>query len=205
MSRPLTKTQQKILEAGIDEFLAKGFPAASLRQIASKAGVTTGAFYGCFPSKDALFAAIVEPCYSQIMDRFIQMQEQFTKLPESKQQSHMGVESTQYILWMIDYIYDHYIPCKLLICCSQSTHYAGFINEMVEIEEEYTDRYMNVLRSLGHEVREIDPQTIHLIVSALFEGIFEILRHDYLRDHARKAVLQFMEFYQAGWNKIMEP
>ena len=43
------------------EFLDKGFLGASLRQIVKNAGVTTGAFYGYFSSKEALFASIVEP------------------------------------------------------------------------------------------------------------------------------------------------
>ena len=34
---------------------------ASLRYIVKQAGVTTGAFYGYFSSKEALFASIVEP------------------------------------------------------------------------------------------------------------------------------------------------
>ena len=41
-------TQQKILEAAKQEFLEKGFQGASLRNIVKTAGVTTGAFYGCF-------------------------------------------------------------------------------------------------------------------------------------------------------------
>ena len=35
------------------EFLDKGFQGASLRQIVKNAGVTTGAFYGYFSSKEA--------------------------------------------------------------------------------------------------------------------------------------------------------
>lgn len=38
-------TREKILETGKREFLSKGFPAASLRNIVKEAGVTTGAFY----------------------------------------------------------------------------------------------------------------------------------------------------------------
>lgn len=40
--------------AAMEEFLNKGFQNTSLRQIVKTAGVTTGAFYGYFSSKDAL-------------------------------------------------------------------------------------------------------------------------------------------------------
>ena len=54
-------TLERIQEAAMTEFLDKGFLGASLRQIVKNAGVTTGAFYGYFSSKEALFNALVEP------------------------------------------------------------------------------------------------------------------------------------------------
>ena len=54
-------TLEKIQDAALAEFLDKGFQGASLRQIVKNAGVTTGAFYGYFSSKEALFNALVEP------------------------------------------------------------------------------------------------------------------------------------------------
>ena len=54
-------TYEKIQQAALEEFLEKGFRGASLRYIVKQAGVTTGAFYGYFSSKEALFASIVEP------------------------------------------------------------------------------------------------------------------------------------------------
>ena len=51
---------EKILSCAKEEFLEKGFRGASLRQIVKHAGVTTGAFYGYFSSKEALFASIVD-------------------------------------------------------------------------------------------------------------------------------------------------
>ena len=60
-------TLEKIQEAAMAEFLDKGFQGASLRQIVKNAGVTTGAFYGYFSSKEALFASIVEPHAAALM------------------------------------------------------------------------------------------------------------------------------------------
>ena len=54
-------TRKKLLEAGKREFLAKGWKGSSLRRICTSCGVTTGAFYFFFPSKQALFEAIVDP------------------------------------------------------------------------------------------------------------------------------------------------
>ena len=62
-------TLEKIHAAAKEEFLEKGFLSASLRNIVKTAGVTTGAFYGYFSSKEALFASIVEPHAAAVMGK----------------------------------------------------------------------------------------------------------------------------------------
>ena len=67
MQENSSATLEKIQQAALDEFSEKGFFGASLRQIVKQAGVTTGAFYGYYSSKEALFAAIVEPHAAALM------------------------------------------------------------------------------------------------------------------------------------------
>ena len=61
MEEKSSDTLEKIQQAALEEFSEKGFLGASLRLIVKNAGVTTGAFYGYFSSKEALFASLVEP------------------------------------------------------------------------------------------------------------------------------------------------
>lgn len=63
-----------ILSAAIQEFLEKGFTSASLRNIAKKAGVTTGALYGYYDSKEDLFEALVGEHYNFLLERFCKAQ-----------------------------------------------------------------------------------------------------------------------------------
>ncbi len=198
-----SKTRQKILDAGMEEFQEKGFRDASLRQIVRNASVTTGAFYGYFSSKEALFTSIVEPHAAATMGRFMTAQTDFADLPREEQPAHMGKESGECIAWMIDYMYDHYEPFKLLICRSDGTPYENFVHNMVEAEVEYTFRYMDVLRSLGRDVPELDKNLCHMIASGMFDGMFEVLRHDMPKDKAKQFIAQLQEFYIAGWTKIM--
>ena len=93
MEERTTATLEKIQEAALAEFLDKGFQGASLRQIVKNAGVTTGAFYGYFSSKEALFDSLVEPHAAALMGRFMEAQTSFAELPEEQQPEHMGVES----------------------------------------------------------------------------------------------------------------
>ena len=203
MEEKSTATLKKIQKAAMAEFLDKGFLGASLRQIVKNAGVTTGAFYGYFSSKEALFASIVEPHAAALMGKFMEAQTSFAELPEEEQPEHMEVESSSCVHWMVDYICAHREPVKLLLCRAEGTSYERFVHNMVEVEVEYTHQYMEVLRCLGREIPTLDKSLCHIIASGMFNGIFEIVIHDMPRDQALRDVDQLRDFYTAGWLKLM--
>ena len=203
MSNEDAVTLHNILNAGKKEFLEKGFKTASLRNIVKEAGVTTGAFYGYFSSKEALYTSVVEPHAAAIMGRFMKSQLDFADLPYEEQPEHMGVESADCVEWMIEYMYAHYDDVKILICCNDGTSYESFVDRMVDVEVEATFRYINVLKKLGREVKQIDEDLAHMIASGMFNGIFEVLHHNMPKDRAKIFIKQLQEFHMAGWNKIM--
>ena len=196
-------TRDNILRSAMAEFLDKGFQGASLRQIVKNAGVTTGAFYGYFSSKEALFNALVEPHAAALMGRFMEAQTSFAELPEEQQPEHMGVESSDCVHWMVEYICQHRQPVKLLLTRAEGTGYEHFVHNMVEVEVEYTLQYMEVLSRLGREVPQLSRSLCHIIASGMMGGIFEIVVHDMPREQALRDVDQLRDFYTAGWLKLM--
>ncbi|MFC8506926.1 TetR family transcriptional regulator [Streptomyces sp. NPDC057411] len=50
------RTQERFLDASAEEFARHGYAGANLQRIAAQAGMTKGALYGHFASKDALAA-----------------------------------------------------------------------------------------------------------------------------------------------------
>lgn len=203
MSNEESTTLQNILAAGKAEFLQKGFQASSLRNIVKQAGVTTGAFYGYFSGKEALFAALVEEHAKAIMKIFMSAQEEFEKLPEEEKSNHMGVESRTSLNAILDYIYDHFDEFKLLICKSEGTCYENFVHNMVEIEVEETLDFIEMLRKQGMDVPHMEKPVCHMIVSGMLTGIFELIEHDTKKENAKKYVIAFQDFYIAGWSKIL--
>lgn len=203
MEEKMSATLESIQRAAMQEFLDKGFQGASLRQIVKNAGVTTGAFYGYFSSKEALFNALVEPHAAALMGKFMEAQTSFAELPEEQQPDHMGEESSSCVHWMVDYICRHREPVKLLLCRSEGTSYEYFVHNMVEIEVEYTLKYIDVLQRLGQDIPDLDRPMCHIIASGMFNGIFEIVIHDMPRDQALHYVDQLRDFYTAGWLKLM--
>ena len=203
MDEKTLSTLERIQQAALDEFSEKGFLGASLRQIVKHAGVTTGAFYGYFSSKEALFASIVEPHAAALMGRFMEAQTSFAELPKEQQPDHMGVESSDCVHWMVDYICRHREPVKLLLSRSEGTSYEHFVHNMVKVEVEYTLKYMDVLRRLGRDIPELDEQMCHIIASGMFNGIFEVVIHDMPEGRTLRYVDQLRDFYTAGWLKLM--
>ena len=60
--RPVNeKLAADLLEAGKQEFLEKGFQGASMRGIASRLSVTTGALYRYYTDKESLFDVEASP------------------------------------------------------------------------------------------------------------------------------------------------
>lgn len=60
LSRLTDRKRAAIIEAAIDEFRAAGFDATSMDRIAARASVSKRTVYNHFPSKEALFAAILQ-------------------------------------------------------------------------------------------------------------------------------------------------
>ena len=203
MEEKSSDTLEKIQQAALEEFSEKGFLGASLRQIVKNAGVTTGAFYGYFSSKEALFASLVEPHAAALMGRFMEAQTGFAELPEQEQPAHMGEASSDYVDWMVDYICAYREPVKLLLTRAEGTSYEHFVHNMVEVEVEYTLQYMEVLRRLGKDIPVLDKSLCHIIASGMFSGLFEIVVHDMPREQALRDVDQLRDFYTAGWLKLM--
>lgn len=203
MEKQESVTLEKIQQIAIAEFLDKGFRGASLRQIVRNAGVTTGAFYGYFSCKEALFASIVEPHAKALMNRFVDAQLSFSALPSSEKPQHVGVESGEYIDWMVDYVYEHKDPVKILFSCAEGTSYDNFIHNMVEIEEEATLNYLDTLRQMGKDIPTLDKSLCHIIASTMFDSIFEIIIHDIPYDEAKRNIKLLRDFYSAGWQRLM--
>src|ERR1700761_435768 len=63
--------RRQILDGARRVFLADGFDGASMNDIAKVAGVSKGTLYVYFPSKEALFAALIREDRKQQVERFV--------------------------------------------------------------------------------------------------------------------------------------
>lgn len=185
------------------EFLKNGFQAASLRNIVKTAGVTTGAFYGYYKSKEELFDALVKTQYDVFMGMYKGTQESFAALDAKKQMENMGVQSGECLKKMMEYEYEHKDVFKLLLCCAEGTKYENMVHEMVEIEVDATHAFAENMQKLGYPEYCVDPTLEHILVSGMFTAFFEMIIHDVPFEKATAYLQELRDFYTAGWKRIM--
>lgn len=202
MAKQIEGVYEKVYECAKAEFLSKGFKDASLRTIALAAGTSTGSIYTRFHNKEGLFHAIVFPVVEELKTWFVNIQEVFHQKDADYQKQNMSEYSGEEAEELVSYIYDHYDIFKLLLECSEGTEFSDFLNQLVEIEMEYTVKYMDCTGDDAIRKGNISPDFLHIVTSAYFSGIFEIVRHDMKREDGMLYARQLREFYYAGFAKI---
>lgn len=148
---------ERIHAAAQAEFLEKGYQGASLRNIVKTAGVTTGALYGYYDSKEALFAALVDESYRHVLDTYRAAVFGFEALRPEEQVAQMGDVGKNCMRELLTYMDARRPIFHLILERAEGTPYAALIDQMVTLEVEATECYTQVLRSMGKTVPDIDP------------------------------------------------
>lgn len=164
-------TTAKILEYAKSGFLRDGYRGTSLAYICEQAGVTTGALYHRFPSKDALFRAIVALASNELME----------KLSYSQTDINVIIPDPCLVL-----LYSHWDIYRIIIKCNDAPFYAEFYEMLGKI---IYQRYLQ--RNCGKT-----PQTYlgSFISKAYLTGFLEIIRCNYDLETARKSILLLDKF-----------
>lgn len=194
----------QILECAKEEFMQKGFADASMRTIAEKAGFTTGMLYSRFADKNELFSALVKEGADKLYSYFSDVQEEFAEFPATQQVSEMQTYISSKMRTVIDIIYEYFDTFKLIVCHSAGSSYDRYIDRMIEYETDSTERFMRVLQENGTSVKTVRRDINHMLASALFNGIFEVVVHDFPKEDALEYVNAVCDFFFAGWQRLLE-
>lgn len=64
------KRRESVLEAAVTEFAARGLDGTSTEHVAQRAGISQPYLFRLFPTKKALFIALVERCFQRVAETF---------------------------------------------------------------------------------------------------------------------------------------
>ena len=184
MANPDKHIDSRILDAAREEFLSKPFDSVSLRTICSKAGVTTGAFYNRYSTKEELFDALVAPTLAMV--------EEYCNRTESVSYTRLDEDDLRRI-WaltpetqrnVINMFYDHYEGLRLLLIHSEGTKHANFLHDFVS---EVTKRSLVFIREAhkrGMVPFVIEEEELHMLLTAYWSTMFEPVIHGLPREKA---------------------
>lgn len=202
MSTKAEDTEKNILNTARKHFLKDGFSGASLRNFVKDAGLTTGAFYKYYPTKEALFDALTDPYIEHIYQIYDRVVEDFEKLSAKEQTSNMSDTSGNGMDQMIDYIYEHYDNFRLLLKCGDSGKFETFIHNMVDREMRSSLEYVKKMKEDGIEIPIVGESLMHMIYTGFFSSIFQIIEHDIDKETAKRNVHKLREFNTGGWERL---
>ena len=202
------KTHKKILDCGKKIFKDQGFEKANLREICKSAGVTTGAFYGHFEDKEALFTELVEPIVNQIQSSYAMYEDE--SFDVYKRENHIKKETISKILEskaqgaikMVLYFFEHKDAFELLVFGSYGTKFNNFLDGIIEKEDKNHFEILSMIYGADHVNNVITNRGIHLINHAYFYALSEVAVHSKSKEEVKLNATLISEFFNEGWKKI---
>ncbi len=169
------QTHEKIVESAITHFTAKGFSGASIRQICKDAGVTNGAFYADFESKEDLFSSIVSPVVEGMKEIYDTENSHYMDINSVEDVKDVLKQTFSSNRRLIRYVFAHADIFGIILSGGAGTEYEDFCDDLAEEEASNTTAFLDKLRSLsGRNDKMSEPlirQISRFLVYTVFEGL----------------------------------
>lgn len=196
MPRDKAATNAKIIQYMREEFFTYGYEKASLNRISAKVGISTAALYKHFKNKEDMFYFLVRDTLDAFHEQTDNSRDEMNMIPE------YNPFKTEWALFWVDFIYDHYDGMKLLICCSDGSPFESFEDDLIELETRTNKEYMELLRRSGKTTKNITDMQWHILSTAYIHLLFEVVRHDMDKTDAIEHARFISHLLFPGWEKI---
>ena len=103
------------------------------------------------------------------------------------------------------WLYEHLEEFRLLVNAAHGTKFQNFVEHLVEIETDYTYKFMESVGLDPTKRKHITKDFMHIMNKALFESFFEVIRHDMSKEEALEYVVMLEKYHNAGWNNVHRP
>ena len=205
MAKQIEGVYERVYACAKKEFLKNGFKDASLRVIAQEAGTSTGSIYTRFKDKEGLFQAIVEPVVEEMKLLFLSVLDRFEQIGDEQKEDLMPEYSGKGMKEVLDFMYEHFEEFQLLLDASYGTRFQNFLDELVEMEVASTYKYMEAIGCESVKSGMVTEDFIHIVTSAYFTGVFEVIRHNMDKADALRYMNMLSKYHMAGFDTIFSP
>jgi AcrR family transcriptional regulator len=201
MSVPDRTIDPRLLSAAKEEFLQKGFKDASLAEICTAAGVTTGALYKRYEGKEALFSALVSDTVREMEEFAAKFEDtDISHLTDQELYDSLCMTPESITEWMKS-LYEHREAVTLLVRCSAGTRFENFHHDWAERMNVLDYKYYLEARRRGIAEEELTPEEMHVLTSALWTLYYEPFYHDFTWEQMVRLAQHIHAF--VNWPKVM--
>lgn len=157
-------TRERILDAAMNIFSAKGFHDTKLDEIVSEASISKGSIYFHFPNKEKLFIALVDQ-FADVIER---------RAREAIDEEGRGILRVQAALEAVLETFSKYrVPAKLLLVQAVGLG-AVFERKRMEV----TDRFALLIKTYLDEAvadGSVAPVNTHIVAHAWMGAIYSVV------------------------------
>ena len=204
MRRNKEKTRELILQSAKKEFLRCNYERASVRTIAEGAGITAGALYKHFKTKEDIFLAIVMPVYQDMMRKMETVSaEAWTCISKDSIEDFEKASDVANDK-MLNYLYEYFDEIQLMFNHSRGTAFENIRHDIVVREVEGGMMLIEMLKKKGYNVEECPERRMHLLASTALEPLFEIITHSYSYEETVEYKDIIKEALNFGWKFILK-
>lgn len=182
-------TKDKILYHAREEFYDKGYQGASLRRICKAAGVTTGAFYFFFPSKEAIYLYIIDPVISEwrrLVERLNQRE---------RENLESGIDNDAELM---EFEYRYKKEIMILLRKSEGSPRENYMEQLYQIMEVYYSDFFAMY--LGREPRR---EIIRMLIHIRIQSNLMILEEDYTMEQTISMAKIIGCYAEGGFQKLI--
>ncbi len=188
-----------IVKAAYSEFLEHGFQKASIHKIAEKAGVTTGAIYTRYKSKDALFVSLLQPFFTVYQSFFAPAAAEYEKARGSRSVealcSAIRFEEELYVRLLTE----HYDDCTLFFCKSDGSSIEAMLKDTMEAKARTTVQFFRDVYG-----KDVNALAIRLLMGSQFWYFRQLLDERLTQKEMLESLRSVLEFSNAGWKQFYE-
>ncbi|MDF2989113.1 MAG: transcriptional regulator [Eubacterium sp.] len=192
------EVKEKILASAIVKFKEQGYAGASMRQIASSAGVSLGNVYRYFENKDALFNAIVEPVYKSyiafIHDIDNLIADDVNTLKEDPSDTSNIAEINEIKDKLLEICEEHYTELLIILDKSAGTKYEDAKQALIMLLDKIlTKKFLPFMKQEG--LSTLSDDVTYIFSASFIESICIIFRKYEAGSQIRLLVERFISLF----------
>ena len=186
-----------IIESARKEFLRSGYRKASLRKIAEQAGITTGALYTRYESKDALFRSLLQEFIDVVDNETQPMNEQYGLALKTGDPMKFLAAVQREEDFYSDLMEKYYDESVMFLCKSEGSSLEQVLeNFKVEKIAEMTD----MLKKLAKPDANLDG--VELLIAEQFTYYRMVLERGTTVEESKAGMETVKNFLDAGWQDL---